>query len=54
MYDFLDLGRYFGVTFVFVTQQRDGSPAVMAVGVIEGTSEAIFRTLMCLGQSRIE
>uniref|UniRef100_A0A3Q7G237 PH domain-containing protein n=1 Tax=Solanum lycopersicum TaxID=4081 RepID=A0A3Q7G237_SOLLC len=35
-------------------KQRDGSPAVMAVGVIEGTSEAIFRTLMCLGQSRIE
>ncbi|KAK6791469.1 hypothetical protein RDI58_010550 [Solanum bulbocastanum] len=25
-------------------KQRDGSPAVMAVGVIEGTSEAIFRT----------
>ncbi|KAK4706760.1 hypothetical protein R3W88_033669 [Solanum pinnatisectum] len=38
----------------FGTQQRDCSPAVMAVGVIEGTSEAIFRTLMCLGQSRLE
>ncbi|XP_006354684.1 protein ENHANCED DISEASE RESISTANCE 2-like isoform X2 [Solanum tuberosum] len=35
-------------------KQRDGSPAIMAVGVIEGTSEAIFRTLMCLGPSRIE
>ncbi|KAK4707364.1 hypothetical protein R3W88_033091 [Solanum pinnatisectum] len=35
-------------------KQRDCSPAVMAVGVIEGTSEAIFRTFMCLGQSRLE
>ncbi|XP_009626094.1 protein ENHANCED DISEASE RESISTANCE 2-like isoform X1 [Nicotiana tomentosiformis] len=35
-------------------KHRDGSPAVMAVGVIEGTSEAIFRTLMCLGPSRSE
>ncbi|XP_051120142.1 protein ENHANCED DISEASE RESISTANCE 2-like [Andrographis paniculata] len=29
-------------------------PAVMAVGIVEGTSEAVFHTLMCLGNSRME
>ncbi|KAK3005321.1 hypothetical protein RJ639_017006, partial [Escallonia herrerae] len=32
----------------------DDHPAIMAVGVVEGTSEAIFRTLMSLGPSRSE
>ncbi|XP_030447897.1 protein ENHANCED DISEASE RESISTANCE 2-like [Syzygium oleosum] len=32
----------------------DDHPAVMAVGVIDGTSEAIFQTLMSLGPSRSE
>lgn len=29
-------------------------PAIMAVGVVDGTSEAIFQTLMSLGPSRLE
>ncbi|CAL5322331.1 unnamed protein product [Camellia sinensis] len=29
-------------------------PAIMAVGVVDGTSEAVFRTLMSLGASRSE
>lgn len=29
-------------------------PAIMAVGVIEGTCEAVFRTFMSLGVSRSE
>ncbi|TYI80798.1 hypothetical protein E1A91_D05G111400v1 [Gossypium mustelinum] len=32
----------------------DDHPAIMAVGVIDGTSEAIFQTLMSLGPSRSE
>ncbi|KAJ0046656.1 hypothetical protein Pint_06039 [Pistacia integerrima] len=32
----------------------DDHPAIMAVGVVDGTSEAIFRTLMSLGSSRTE
>jgi len=32
----------------------DDHPAIMAVSVIDGTSEAIFRTLMSLGHSRSE
>lgn len=32
----------------------DDHPAIMAVGVVDGTSEAIFQTLMSLGPSRSE
>ncbi|GAY46479.1 hypothetical protein CUMW_097390 [Citrus unshiu] len=32
----------------------DDHPAIMAVGVVDGTSEAIFQTLMSLGSSRSE
>ncbi|XP_044461274.1 protein ENHANCED DISEASE RESISTANCE 2-like [Mangifera indica] len=32
----------------------DDHPAIMAVGVVDGNSEAIFRTLMSLGSSRTE
>ncbi|XP_031386846.1 protein ENHANCED DISEASE RESISTANCE 2 isoform X1 [Punica granatum] len=32
----------------------DDHPAIMAVGVVDGTSEAIFQTLMSLGVSRSE
>ncbi|EXB51751.1 hypothetical protein L484_002656 [Morus notabilis] len=32
----------------------DDHPAIMAVGIIDGTSEAIFRTLLSLGSSRSE
>ncbi|PON67970.1 Rho GTPase activating protein [Trema orientale] len=32
----------------------DDHPAIMAVGIVDGTSEAIFRTLMSLGSSRSE
>ncbi|XP_022765374.1 protein ENHANCED DISEASE RESISTANCE 2-like [Durio zibethinus] len=32
----------------------DDHPAIMAVGVVDGTSEAIFRALMSLGPSRSE
>ncbi|KAG8380504.1 hypothetical protein BUALT_Bualt06G0022500 [Buddleja alternifolia] len=32
----------------------DDHPAIMAVGVVNGTSEAVFRTLMSLGTSRTE
>ncbi|KAL2471049.1 Pleckstrin-like proteiny (PH) and lipid-binding START domains-containing protein [Abeliophyllum distichum] len=32
----------------------DDHPAIMAVGVVDGTSEAIFQTLMSLGNSRSE
>ncbi|XP_008367239.2 protein ENHANCED DISEASE RESISTANCE 2-like isoform X2 [Malus domestica] len=32
----------------------DDHPAIMAVGVVDGTSEAIFRTLLSLGPSRSE
>ncbi|KAL3838327.1 hypothetical protein ACJIZ3_022918 [Penstemon smallii] len=32
----------------------DDHPAIMAVGVIEGASEAVFRTLISLGTSRTE
>ncbi|KAB2037288.1 hypothetical protein ES319_D03G064300v1 [Gossypium barbadense] len=34
--------------------QWDDHPAIMAVGVVDGTSEAIFQTLMSLGPSRSE
>ncbi|XP_076921258.1 protein ENHANCED DISEASE RESISTANCE 2-like isoform X4 [Bidens hawaiensis] len=34
--------------------QRAGQPAIMAVGVVEGTSEAIFKILMSIGPSRYE
>ncbi len=36
------------------SQHWDDHPAIMAVGAIDGTSEAIFRTLMSLGPSRSE
>ena len=36
------------------SQQWDDHPAIMAVGVVDGTSEAIFRELMSLGPSRSE
>ncbi|XP_052480113.1 uncharacterized protein LOC105804340 isoform X5 [Gossypium raimondii] len=32
----------------------DDHPAIMDVGVVDGTSEAIFQTLMSLGPSRSE
>ncbi|XP_057485475.1 protein ENHANCED DISEASE RESISTANCE 2-like isoform X2 [Actinidia eriantha] len=32
----------------------DDNPAIMAVGVVDGTSEAVFRTVMSLGASRSE
>ncbi|XP_039008939.1 protein ENHANCED DISEASE RESISTANCE 2-like isoform X2 [Hibiscus syriacus] len=32
----------------------DDHPAIMAVGVVDGTSEAIFQTLTSLGPSRTE
>lgn len=32
----------------------DDHPAIMAVGVVDGTSEAVFRTIMSLGPSRSE
>nr|KJB53346.1 hypothetical protein B456_009G3720002 [Gossypium raimondii]KJB53350.1 hypothetical protein B456_009G3720002 [Gossypium raimondii]KJB53352.1 hypothetical protein B456_009G3720002 [Gossypium raimondii] len=32
----------------------DDHPAIMVVGVVDGTSEAIFQTLMSLGPSRSE
>ncbi|XP_010521754.1 PREDICTED: protein ENHANCED DISEASE RESISTANCE 2-like isoform X2 [Tarenaya hassleriana] len=32
----------------------DDHPAIMAVGIVDGTSEAIFETLMSLGNSRSE
>ncbi|GAV66415.1 PH domain-containing protein/START domain-containing protein/DUF1336 domain-containing protein [Cephalotus follicularis] len=35
-------------------EKWDDHPAIMAVGVIDGTSEAIFQTLMSLGPSRSE
>ncbi|KAB1226253.1 Protein ENHANCED DISEASE RESISTANCE 2 [Morella rubra] len=35
-------------------KQWDDPPAIMAVGVVDGSSEAIFRTLMSLGASRSE
>lgn len=35
-------------------QHWDDHPAVMAVGVIDGTSENIFNTLMSLGPTRSE
>ncbi|XP_010264665.1 PREDICTED: protein ENHANCED DISEASE RESISTANCE 2-like isoform X2 [Nelumbo nucifera] len=38
----------------FHRKYRDDHPAIMAVGVVDGTSEAIFRTLMSLGPSRSE
>ncbi|XAR59744.1 hypothetical protein NMG60_11015697 [Bertholletia excelsa] len=34
--------------------KRNGHPAIMAVGVVDATSEAVFRTLMSLGSSRSE
>ncbi|GAB2275074.1 hypothetical protein Dimus_009843 [Dionaea muscipula] len=38
----------------FHGKRWDDHPAIMAVGVVDGTSEAIFRTLMSLGPSRSE
>ncbi|OAY64265.1 Protein ENHANCED DISEASE RESISTANCE 2-like [Ananas comosus] len=38
----------------FYGQHWDDHPAIMAVGVVDATSEAIFRTVMSLGQSRSE
>ncbi|OMO70968.1 hypothetical protein COLO4_28422 [Corchorus olitorius] len=35
-------------------EQWDDNPAIMAVGVVPGTSEAIFRALMSLGPARTE
>lgn len=39
---------------MFYVEQWDDHPAIMAVGVVDGTSEAIFQTLMSLGPSRSE
>jgi len=39
---------------MFFSQHWDDHPAIMAVGVVDGTPEAIFRTLMSLGASRSE
>lgn len=36
------------------SQRWDDPPALMAVGVVDGTSEAIFQTVMSLGSSRSE
>lgn len=36
------------------SQRGDDPPALMAVGVVDGTSEAIFQTVMSLGSSRSE
>lgn len=36
------------------SQVWDKNPAIMAVGVVDGSSEAIFRILMSLGPSRSE
>ncbi|CAD5192606.1 unnamed protein product [Musa acuminata subsp. malaccensis] len=36
------------------TKHRDDHPGMMAVGVIDASSEAIFQTVMSLGQSRSE
>ncbi|XP_076921246.1 protein ENHANCED DISEASE RESISTANCE 2-like isoform X2 [Bidens hawaiensis] len=36
------------------SEGRAGQPAIMAVGVVEGTSEAIFKILMSIGPSRYE
>ncbi|XP_073111374.1 protein ENHANCED DISEASE RESISTANCE 2-like isoform X4 [Elaeis guineensis] len=38
----------------FHGKQWDDHPAIMAVGVVDATSEAIFRTVMSLGPSRSE
>ncbi|KAI4334386.1 hypothetical protein L6164_019086 [Bauhinia variegata] len=35
-------------------KKRDDHPAIMAVGVVDGSSEAIFQALMSLGPSRSE
>nr|AAD20693.1 unknown protein [Arabidopsis thaliana] len=37
-----------------MTSQWDDHPAIMAVGVVDGTSETIFQTLLSLGPSRSE
>nr|XP_029150955.1 protein ENHANCED DISEASE RESISTANCE 2 isoform X5 [Arachis hypogaea] len=37
-----------------VAKKWDDHPAIMAVGVVDGTSEAVFQTLMSLGPSRSE
>ncbi|XAR52363.1 hypothetical protein NMG60_11020394 [Bertholletia excelsa] len=36
------------------SQYWDSHPAIMAVGIIDGTSESVFRTVMSLGPSRSE
>ncbi|XP_038972305.1 protein ENHANCED DISEASE RESISTANCE 2-like isoform X1 [Phoenix dactylifera] len=38
----------------FLGKHWDDHPAIMAVGVVDATSEAIFRTVMSLGPSRSE
>jgi hypothetical protein len=40
--------------YVLLIQRWGEQPAIMAVGVIDGTSEAIFNTLMSLDPSRSE
>ncbi|KAL8231954.1 hypothetical protein R6Q57_001732 [Mikania cordata] len=35
-------------------RHRDGQPALMAVSVVEGTSEAIFKIIMSIGPSRYD
>ncbi|KAE9587955.1 hypothetical protein Lal_00003386 [Lupinus albus] len=37
-----------------LVKKWDDHPAIMAVGVVDGTSEAIFQTIMSLGPSRSE
>ncbi|CAN6462197.1 unnamed protein product [Victoria cruziana] len=38
----------------FYGKHRDDQPAIMAVGVVDATSESIFQTIMSLGTSRSE
>lgn len=42
----------FDFFFSFLHWQWDDHPAIMAVGIVDETSEAIFQTLMSLGPSR--
>jgi hypothetical protein len=39
---------------IFFLQRGEDPPALMSVGVVHATSEAIFETVMALGPSRAE
>jgi hypothetical protein len=41
-------------TDIFFLQRGEDPPALMSVGVVHATSEAIFETVMSLGPSRAE